>query len=127
MHNVVRRSFHRRYGKGPLPRLAEFGNKVFLQAHGEHLTTEAEALALESIWPSRLHVFKTKTIKRTQPAKRLSSDLLEVLNAVPWNLKGGGLFDPMFFFMQKQLQIVNRQLTSSQEAPCTSPNVQEEG
>lgn len=66
-----------------------------------------------------------RTIRRMHPSERLSPDLLEVCNAALGIRKGEISFGPTVF-MQKHLQIVSRQPSSSQEVASTSPRVHDE-
>ena len=78
IHDDGLSSFHRRNGKGPLPGLAEFGEKVFFKAHGKHFTAKADPSFTAGFWIGRdpdsgEHlifstggVFKARTIKRMQ-------------------------------------------------------------
>lgn len=115
-------SFHRRYGNGALPVLADFGGKstsrlmasTSLRRHILHA-----ALAFGSGERSRF--------ERMQPSQRFSTDLLAVSRSVLWRLKGDGSFGQTIFLMQKHLQIANEQPTSSVQEPSPSPAEVQEG
>lgn len=104
-------SFHTRYGKGPLPRLAEFG-EISFKAHCRQFAAKPDASFSPGLWVGRdpdsgehlamssAGVCEARAIKRMQPFGRLSPDFLETPTAVPWNLRDDGSFGPSFLFIE---------------------------
>lgn len=70
IHNDGRSSSHTRHGKGPLPGLAEFGEKVFFKAHGKHCTAKAESSFNPGFWMGKKPILESTLSERLQASSK---------------------------------------------------------